>query len=54
MREHYDFATMPGKRNPYIKQHKSPVSHWFQDDLSHTRNTLGWTPLACRNDPFVL
>ncbi len=26
MRQHYDFGTMKGKKNPYIKQLKQPVT----------------------------
>jgi uncharacterized protein (DUF4415 family) len=26
MRDHYDFSTMKGKRNPYIKQLKQPIT----------------------------
>ena len=32
MREHYDFATMRGKRNPYIKHLKQPVTIRLDND----------------------
>ena len=32
MREHYDFATMKGKRNPYIKHLKQPVTIRLDND----------------------
>ena len=32
MREHYDFATMLGKRNPYIKHLKQPVTIRLDND----------------------
>ncbi len=32
MREHYDFATMQGKRNPYIKHLKQPVTIRLDND----------------------
>jgi uncharacterized protein (DUF4415 family) len=32
MREHYDFANMKGKRNPYIKHLKQPVTIRLDND----------------------
>jgi uncharacterized protein (DUF4415 family) len=32
MREHYDFATMQGKCNPYIKHLKQPVTIRLDND----------------------
>jgi len=26
MRDHYDFSTMKGKKNPYVKQLKQPIT----------------------------
>ena len=40
MREHYDFANMKGKKNPYIKYLKQPVTMRLDKDSVEYFKTL--------------
>lgn len=50
MREHYDFSKMKGRRNPYVKFLKTPVTiRLDQETVTYFKSMAGETGLPYQN-----